>query len=150
MSTAPSLVHTMVEGFRTQRAYEITPELYCQFLESFGDTSRLHTDDEFSRRCGFPGLLTHGAILNGFISHFIGVQLPCDARLQPAVLEHSVRIQYRSPCHVGDRILVEGVVKQVSEAVGVAIIELVMTNLTRNRVAANVKVQVGLMTGNEG
>ena len=129
----------MHEGVTAACRYTITPAVYEQFLATFGDVNRLHTEDEFARSRGFPERVMHGAILNGFISHFVGVHFPGDASLL-----HSVNTQFKSPCHLGDEILIEAVVTQVSEAVGVATMELVLTNVTRDRVAAKAKVQVGL------
>jgi len=127
------------EGFTTARRYTITPAVYEQFLRTFGDTNRLHTEDDFARSRGFPERVMHGAILSGFISHFVGVHFPGDASLL-----HSVNTHFKSPCHLGDQILIEATVTQVSEAVGVATLEMVLTNVTRERVAAKAKVQVGL------
>src|SRR5262245_51814734 len=61
------------EGLTTACRYTITAAVYEQFLATFGDTNRLHTEDDFARTRGFPERVMHGAILNGFISHFVGV-----------------------------------------------------------------------------
>jgi 3-hydroxybutyryl-CoA dehydratase len=126
-------------GFRTAQRYTISPAVYEHFLAAFGDTNRLHVDDQFARRCGFPEKVMHGVILNGFISHFVGVHFPGDATLL-----HSVNMQFKTPCHLSDEILIEATVTHVSEAVAVVMMELVLTNLTRSRVAAKAKVQVGV------
>lgn len=127
------------EGSRAQHRYEITPQVYRYFLAAFEDTNPLHVDDDFARARGFPQLVTHGAILNGFISHFVGVYFPGGAPL-----EHSVSIQFKSPCHIGDQISIEATVTQVSTAVEVVTVSLVLKNLTRNRIAARAKVQMGI------
>jgi len=130
---------TAGEGFRTEHLYTITPVVYERFVAAFADANRLRIDDGFAQRRGFPERVMHGAILNGFISHFVGVHFPGDGSLL-----HSVRTQYKSPCHLGDQARIEASVTQVSEAVGVVTMELVLTNLTRSRVAAKAKVQVGV------
>jgi 3-hydroxybutyryl-CoA dehydratase len=127
------------EGFRTEYLYAITPAVYERFLIAFADTNRLHVDDSFAQSRGFPERVMHGAILNGFISHFVGVHFPGDGSLL-----QSVNTQYKSPCHLGDQVQIEATVTQVSEAVGVVTMELVLTNLTRSRIAAKAKVQVGV------
>ena len=127
------------EGFRTAHRYTISPAVYEHFLAAFGDTNRLHVDDQFARRCGFPEKVMHGVILNGFISHFVGVHFPGDATLL-----HSVSTQFKTPCHLGDEILIEATVTQVVDSVRVVAMDLVVTNATRGRVAAKSKVQVGL------
>jgi 3-hydroxybutyryl-CoA dehydratase len=130
---------TAGEGFHTEHLYTITPAVYERFVAAFGDTNRLHVDDGFAQSRGFPERVMHGAILNGFISHFVGVHFPGNGSLL-----HSVSAQYKSPCHLGDQVRIEATVTQVSEAVGVVTMELVLTNLTRSRVAAKARVQVGV------
>jgi len=136
--TAP-VIEAIQEGFRTSHCYVLSREVFEHFVAAFQDTNPLHMDDQFARSRGFPRLVTHGAILNGFISHFVGVHFPGNAPL-----EHSVSIQYKSPCHIGDRISIEATVTQVSQAVGVVTLDLLLTNLTRNCVAAKARVQVGV------
>lgn len=127
------------EGQSTERRYAITQAVYEQFLAAFGDTNRLHTDDSFAQSRGFRARLMHGAILNGFISHFLGVHFPGDASML-----HSLQTQFKSPCYLGDEILLQATVTHVSAAVGVILLDIDLTNLTRRRIAAKAKVQVGL------
>jgi acyl-CoA thioesterase FadM len=79
-------------------------------------------------------------ILNGFISHFVGVHFPGGH----SVL-HSVSTQFKSPCHLGDEIVIEATVTQVVQSMKVLVMNLVLTNVTRGRVAAKSKVQMGLL-----
>jgi 3-hydroxybutyryl-CoA dehydratase len=127
------------EGFRTSRRYAISRKVYEHFLAAFEDTNRLHVEDEFAQSRGFPERVMHGVILNGFVSHFVGVHFPGDAALL-----HSLNTQFKTPCHLGDEILIEATVAQIAESVGVVTMNLVLTNLTRDRIAARSKVQVGL------
>lgn len=127
------------EGFRTAHRYTISRAVYEHFLQAFQDTNRLHTEDEFAQSRGFAERVMHGVILNGFVSHFVGVHFPGDAALL-----HSVHTQFKSPCHLGDEILIEGTVMHVAESVGAMTMDLVLTNVTRDRVAAKCKVQIGL------
>ncbi|MBI3389762.1 MAG: MaoC family dehydratase N-terminal domain-containing protein [Deltaproteobacteria bacterium] len=140
------MTHTMPagsdirEGFRTTHRYSISAEVYEDFLAAYRDTNPMHTDDAFARRHGFPDRVMHGTILNGFISHFVGVYFPGGA-----VLLHSVNTQYKTPCHLGDEIDIEATVTQVAESVRVLTMEMVLRNVTRDRIAAKAKVQVGLL-----
>ncbi len=131
------------EGGRATREYEITVDVYDGFVALFGDVNPLHADDGYARTLGFPGKVMHGMILHGFISHFVGMHFPGGK----GVLLHSVKTQLKSPCHLGDRIRIDALVTQVSHAVGVAVMDMVLTNTTRDRVAARSKVQVGLQVG---
>ncbi len=128
------------EGLQASCEYAISQEVYDHFIAAFQDLNPLHVDDKVARDSGFPEKLTHGMILNGFISHFVGCHCPAGL-----VLLHSVNTQLKSPCHVGDAIRIDGTVIQVSAAVGVAVMDLILTNTTRDRIAARCKVQVGLL-----
>jgi len=130
----------LVEGYQTSHRYRITPEVYDNFLAAFGDTNALHVDDAFARDRGFPERVTHGVILVGFISHFVGVHFPGENTLL-----HALQTQFISPSHLGDEIEIEATVTQVAESVRVVTMDLVVNNLTRQRVAAKAKVQVGLL-----
>lgn len=133
-------ISSIKEGFRTHRLYVISTAIYDHFLAAYQDTNPLHTDDEFARGHGFPEKVMHGMILNGFISHFVGVHFPAGH----SVL-HSVSTQFKSPCHLGDEILIEATVTQVVQSMKVLVMNVVLTNVTRGRVAAKSKVQVGLL-----
>lgn len=127
------------EGHRTSHEYAITPEILEHFLAAFRDTNPVHVSDAAAQERGFPQRISHGMILGGFVSHFIGVHFPGTN----AVLQ-SVQLQFKSPCHPGDRIQIEAVVTQIVEAVHVLALDLTLRNLTRERVAAKAKVQVSV------
>jgi len=139
MTDAAAAATEIREGFRTSYRYTISKAVYEHFLGAFRDTNPLHMDDDAARQRGFPERVMHGMILGGFISHFIGVHFPG----ANAVL-HAVNTQFKSPCHLGDEVEIDATVTQVVEAVRVVALEMVLTNVTRGRVAAKAKVQVGL------
>ena len=66
----------VVEGVLYERDYTITSEVYEGFLRVFGDRSQLHVDSVYAKACAFTDVLMHGAILNGFISNFVGMVFP--------------------------------------------------------------------------
>ena len=138
MTPVPSEIGAIAVGFQTCHRYTISQDIYEHFLAAFRDTNPLHTRDDFARRRGFPERVMHGVILNGFISHFVGVHFPGENWLL-----HAVSTQFKTPCHLGDDILIEATVTQVVESVKVIRLDMVLRNVTRNRVAARAKVQVG-------
>lgn len=140
MDRATAAARGIVEGYRTSHRYVISREVYEHFLAAFRDTNALHVDDAFARAHGFPEKVTHGIVLAGFISHFVGVHWPGENTLL-----HTVTTQFKNPSHVGDEIEIEATVTQVVEAVNAVTLDLVLTNLTRGRVAAKAKVQLGLL-----
>ncbi len=128
------------EGARATLGYDIAQDVYDHFVAAFHDVNPLHTDDAFARSHGFPAKVAHGMILNGFISHFVGMHYPGGT-----VLLHSVNTQLKNPSHVGDHIRIDALVTQVSPSVGAVVMDLVLTNTTREVVAAKSKVQLGLL-----
>ena len=67
-------VFTEGQMFEVTRA--VTEDVYRAFVICSGDVNPLHADDEYARRLGYPGKLMHGAMLNAFISGFVGMALP--------------------------------------------------------------------------
>lgn len=125
-------------GQEFERAYVITDGVYQHFLDAFQDVSPLHVDDTFAREHGFAGVVMHGAILNGFISHFVGVEVP-----GRRALIQSVSVEYRAPSYLGDRIVIRAKVAQKVDALRVMILSLSLHDATRDVLVAKGKVQIG-------
>lgn len=105
-------------GAKFQSQYVISADVYQRFLDLFGDLSPLHVDDQAAISCGFPAKLMHGAILNGFISNFVGMKFPGRRSL-----ELGVEIRFLKPAHLGDVLELEAVVKQRLESRRVVLLE---------------------------
>ena len=126
-------------GQRKSRRYILTKQVYEDFLSAFGDVSPLHVDDGFARKKGFKSKLMHGAILNGFTSHFIGTCFP-----GKYALLQSVSIQYRSPVYLGDTLLLNSKVEHRSNATKTLLLDLSWFRAGSKRLIATAKVQVGV------
>ena len=131
---------TIVVGQDAQHHYTISGSVYEHFMNAYDVRGRLQVDEAYAHGKGFEARVMPGSVLDGFISHFLGRVFPGEGTLL-----HSMQIQYKSPSHPGDEILVKGTVMQKSDAVRVLMLDLRLTNLTRNRMAAKAKVQVGLL-----
>ena len=127
------------EKFQAKKIYTITPLIYRSFLRMFRDKNPIHVDERVAIKRGFEGPVMHGGILNGFISNFVGMEFPAQNSLLQAV-----EIQYKSPCYLHDKILLQSVVMDKIRSVGVLRMDLTLTNMTRNSIAAKAKIQVGL------
>jgi acyl dehydratase len=123
-----------------ERDYVITQEVYEDFLRVFGDCSPLHVETDYARACGFDGILMHGAILNGFISNFIGMVFPGGKSL-----ELSVDIRYQQPVYLGDTLRLQGKIAQKLDVQHVIVLHLSFLNQTRGGTAATARVQVKMM-----
>jgi acyl dehydratase len=126
-------------GYSTSHLYVIDEPVYETLIGAFGDVSPLHVDISYARSRGFLGKVMHGAILNGFLSHFVGVHFPGKGSLL-----HAVDIKYRAPNYLGEGIRIDATVVQKIEAVRVLRLDVVFTNTTQGRLVATAKVQVGL------
>jgi 3-hydroxybutyryl-CoA dehydratase len=124
-------------GMARENDYAITPAVYEAFLGTFNDRSPVHTDAEHARSQGFEGLVMHGAILNGFLSNFIGMVFP-----GANTLELSVELRYLKPCYLNDTVRLQGKVAQKLEANSVVVLHVSYQNLTQRVLAANGRVQV--------
>ena len=124
-------------GMARESDYEITPQVYRSFLDTFNDRSPVHVDEAHARSQGFEGLVMHGAILNGFLSNFIGMVFP-----GANTLELSVEVRFLKPCYLGDKVRMRGEVAQKLEAANVVLLHVTYQNLTQGTLAANGRVQV--------
>ncbi len=121
------------------RSYEITDAVYRALTDVFQDKSPVHVDEQYAASSGFSGRVMHGAILQGFLSHFVGMHFPGKKSL---IL--SVNINYHRPSYLGDEILLAARVRQTVETGRVVVLEVKFTNVAAQTLAASGKVQVAL------
>jgi acyl dehydratase len=124
-------------GMKETHDYVITPEVYKSFLAVFHDYSPPHVDEAFAKSRGFQGRVMHGSILNGFLSHFIGMHFP--GRLS---LLLAVDMRYSNPSYLGDAIRIDAVVNQKVDARNTVVLNATLSNTTRNDVAARARIHV--------
>src|SRR5258707_5019147 len=98
-------------GTQETRDYAISQLVCDHFLSAFEDRSPIHVDNDYAVAAGFAGPVIHGAAINGFLSHFVGMHFP--RRLS---LLLSVDMRYAQPSYAGDVIRLEAVVKQKVDA----------------------------------
>jgi 3-hydroxybutyryl-CoA dehydratase len=108
----------LVLGTRFRHRYVIGEDVYQRFLDLFGDASPLHVDDQVAISCGFSAKLMHGAILNGFISNFVGMNFP-----GKRTLELGVEIHFVKPTYVNDVLELEAIVKERLESRQVVVLQ---------------------------
>jgi acyl dehydratase len=132
----------LVEGMRAERRYVITDACRRALTDVFGDVSPIHVDPTYARRAGFEECVMHGAILNGFASHFVGIVLPGRRSLLL-----SLDMRYLAPSHLGDEIAVTGTVTQHVDSQRVVVLDVSMANATRARIVARGRAQVRIFDG---
>jgi acyl dehydratase len=127
----------IAEGLTRNRTYRISPAVYEAMVGKFEDRNPLHVDDEFARVRGFESKVMHGAILQGFLSHFVGMVFPGrDALLL------SSQVSYLAPSYLGDELDLEAEVTQKVETQRVVVMKVIFQNVTRGQAVARGVVQV--------
>jgi len=124
-------------GMVRQWDYAITRQVYEGFMAAFDDRSPVHVDEGFARARGFEGRVMHGAILNGFVSHFVGMVFP---GVQSLLL--STDLRFSKPSYAEDLLRLEARVMHKLESEKVILLDVTFTNLTRSWLAARGRVQV--------
>jgi len=126
-------------GMTVQHDYVITPTVYENFLTAFQDHSPVHVDAAYAQKSGFAGKVMHGAILNGFISHFVGMIFPG----KPSLLL-AVDLRFSQPSFLGDNLQLQATVSQKMDSQNVIVLDFIFNNLTQNHIAARGRAQVKL------
>ncbi len=127
------------EGDERTHEYAITREVYEHFLGAFDDRSPVHVDSNHARARGFEGCVMHGAILNGFVSHFVGMVFPGAHSLLL-----SADLRYLRPSYLGDRLVLRAKVAQKLDAHQTVVLHVTIQNETQGVPVASGKVQVKL------
>ena len=126
-------------GMKISHDYAITPTVYENFLAAFQDHSPVHVDETYARQSGFDGQVMHGAILNGFLSHFVGMIFPG----KPSLLL-AVDLRFSQPSFLGDALQLEATVSQKLDSQNVIVLDFTFKNRTRHTVAARGRAQIKL------
>src|SRR5262245_12636063 len=125
------------EGTIRERDYVITQDVYDHFLSAFDDRSPIHVDDERARAVGFAGKVMHGAILSGFVSHFVGMVFPGANSLLL-----SMELRFSQPSYLGETLRLRGKIVQRLDARHVIVMQLEAQNITRGLLAASARLQI--------
>jgi len=127
----------VTEGMTRVRDYVVTPVVYEGFLRAFDDRSPIHVDAEYARARGFAEPVMHGAILNGFISHFVGMVFPGANSVLLAT-----ELRFSQPSYLGDSLKLTAKVAQKLDAKQVVVLHVTFVNETRGLMAATGRLQV--------
>ena len=98
-------------GHKKNFSQTITKSLIDDFAKISGDFNPLHMDDVYASGTIFEKRVCHGMLLASFFSKLIGMYLP-----GKNALYFSQSLQFKSPCFIDDRIIVEGEVLDKSNS----------------------------------
>lgn len=89
---------------------KVTPAIYDAFVICSEDRNPLHVDDSYANERGFKGKLMHGAILNAFISGFVGTGLPSSDTMCL-----SQKVNFKRPFFLNDVVSMRARVEELQE-----------------------------------
>lgn len=130
------------ENAEFSHLYTIDDEVYSALVNVFQDKSPIHVDENYAKSAGFAGCVMHGAILQGFLSNFVGMQFPGKRSL---IL--NVNINYHHPSYFGDEIKLIARVRQKVETGKVVVLEVRFINIKSQTFVASGKVQIAIRNG---
>lgn len=116
--------------------FKISKDVYDGFINIFNDKNPIHVDIDFAKNHGYSEIVMHGNILNGFISYFIGEQLPTKN-----IVILSQNIKFNNPVYLNDLLQFNASVYEIYESVNVINIKFKFINQKKITVAKG-KVQI--------
>ncbi len=130
------------ENSEFSHIYTIDEAVYTALVSVFQDESPVHIDEDYAKSAGFAGRVMHGAILQGFLSHFVGMRFPGKRSL---IL--SVNLNYHRPSYLGDEITLTARARQKVETGQVIVLEVKFINNKTETIVASGKVQIAVRNG---
>jgi len=127
------------EGGKFNETFLVSENIYKGFISIFNDKNPLHTNREFAIEKGFRDVVTHGNILNGFLSYFIGERLPLKN-----VIIYKQEIKYHRPVYINDKLSFCAEVMNIFDELNVIEIKFFFNNQDCLRVASG-KFQIGVI-----
>ena len=102
---------------------KITKKIFSNFLLLSKDLSKIHVDENFSKKYGFKGKVVHGMLIATFFSRLIGMNLPGKYSLLT-----NIEISFNKPAYLNDTITIKGKIDSLNNAYKVAIIQVKAIN----------------------
>ena len=127
------------ENARATQQYAISPEVYDALVSVFGDRSPIHVDSDYAKAAGFDGCVMHGAIFQGFVSHFVGMCFPGKRSL---LLSSS--LNYHQASYLNDELELRATVKQKNLTARVVVLNIEFFNTVSNARVVSGRVQVAI------
>lgn len=117
--------------------FHVNSNIHKGFIELFKDNNPMHTNPAYAKQHGFPDVIMHGNILNGFLSYFIGEHLALKN-----VIILSQKIDFHKPFFVEDILNFKAILKDYSEAVGFYEYKFSFRNQSNTRIAkGNIQIK---------
>ena len=119
--------------------YQVTEKIYNGFIDLFNDRNPLHTDVKFAVQKKFSGKVMHGAILTGFLSNFIGEQLPIKN-----VIVLTYKMSFAKPVYLEDKLKLVATITDIFESVNCINIKYQFKN-SKNITVSKGEISIGII-----
>lgn len=116
----------------------ITDKMLESFKAITGDVNPLHNDEDYAIAKGHPGVVAYGMLTASFLSTLAGVYLPGKRSLI-----HEVNTKLERPVYVGDKITIEGTVKEKNDTFSFIVVKVIMRNQNGEKVL-KAQMQIGI------
>lgn len=126
------------EGDVFELTYLLTETVYKGYIQIFDDRNPLHTNREFATDKGFEAEVMHGGILTGFLSNFVGEQLP----LKNVIIQ-SYKIAFLKPVFLNTTLLFKATVTGFYESVNCIIFKYEFKN--EKQLVAKGELTIGII-----
>ncbi len=97
-------------GYSKEFLIKIDSEMLRNFANISGDFNPLHMDPDYAKTTQFKQQVCHGMLLSSYFSKLIGMHIP-----GKNALYFSQSLNFRSPCFIGDVVIVKGKVLEKHE-----------------------------------
>ena len=114
-----------VVGQTYRQSFKIDASTIESFARLSGDRNPIHLDGEEAKAYGYPRQVAHGALIAGFLSKIIGMDVP-----GPGAIWMSQSIDWLKPVFLGDEIELTVTIEGVS--VGAAVLSLAVGAKNQN------------------
>lgn len=88
----------------------ITEEMMQSFGQICGDFNPLHTDRDYAISRGYKDKVVYGMLSASFYSTLVGMYIP-----GKKCLFEEAKISFNKPVYIGNKLLIEGIVKEKHE-----------------------------------
>ena len=110
---------------------KITKKLVSHFMLLSNDLSKIHIDDNFSKKYGFKKRVVHGMLIATLYSRLIGMNLPGKYSLLT-----NIEIKFIKPVYLNDTISIKGKIDALNKPYKVAIIHIEAKNQLNSLVSS--------------
>ena len=117
---------------------KITKKLVSNFMLLSNDLSKIHINDDFSKKYGFKKRVVHGMLIATLYSRLIGMNLPGKYSLLT-----NIEIRFIKPVYLNDIITIKGKIDTLNKSYKVAIIQIQAKNQL-NSIVSSAKSTVKL------